>query len=388
MKELPNEYVAVVDEANKVETQSKRKWHYNSERINSVFATLRTFMENSTPANLKMLSIVVDAWERVDKHEFKNCEGGALRDAIKQALALPTQAGSEKQPLKLENGDILFRYVPHLAPGNLGVKALHGQRGGMQGVISSGQSKLQTNLEQYQLDQKVLKDTHKQTGLSEEQLKEVFDTSKAGESADLIQHVGIYVDYAKFRGVVEIGGWGVYQNSMQKHGNETIDLVVRFENSDAANAVGKNAYEASMANREPESYPGTDFVYMLENVSTCGVMTNETLQKVQNTKPKKHIVNQVFLHRPDEFVLAQKPVCSHFVHAVLWASLQVGVTVYAATHKDFDQIFKISPFQLWIAFLKKQGVWRKAKAECVGIQQNGEVCAVTDQDLKDWKVAA
>jgi hypothetical protein len=369
--------------------------HKPSPRLDAVFAASETFLRAKTPATLEMLSVQVNSWMKSDKREFANCDGHELQEAISKVLH---RVSHSPWDANLKNGDILFRYVPHLAPGNTWVKAWYGQRGMMQGKISAGQSDLQGRLGKYQSDKTTLRTTRQQTGVSEGQLREIFDTSTAGESADLIQHVGIYVEVGKgdrkLAGVVEIGLFGVYSkvygkgDSMEKHGKETIDLVVRFVKPEVASQVGKNAYKAGTTNWENEFYPIVkDFKYMINTPSTCGVLPKAKLEEVKKAETKGHVSN-FFIPANHGFKLAQRPVCSHFVHAILWASLEDGVTVNAATNKQFDQFFKISPFQLWNAFLNKQGVWAKAKANCVGIQQNGVVYPVTGDDLTDLKVAA
>ncbi len=369
--------------------------HKPSPRLNDVFAASDTFLRAKTPATLEMLSLHVNSWMESDKNEFKNCDGHKLQEAINRVLSRLSHSGWDAN---LKNGDILFRYLPHLAPGNILVEAGYGQRNLMHREISKGQSNLQGRLGKYQSDKTTLQTTSKQTGVSKEQLRQIFDTSKAGKSADLIQHVGIYVDLGepdlKYAGVVEIGPCGVYStlygngNTMKGHGEKLIDLVVRFVDPNVASRVGKFAYRAGKTNWENELYPIVkDFKYMQNTPSTCGVLPKAKLEEVKKAKIKGHLSN-FFIPADEGFKLAQRPVCSHFVHAILWASMEPGVTVNAATNKQFDQFFKISPFQLWNAFLKNQGVWAKQKAKCVGIQQNGVVYPVTTEDLKDLKLAA
>ena len=384
--DLRDEFVGVVVKGDDV----KRKAPSPTPRLKVVLDAFQTFREHPTLANLKMLSVAVETWAKVDRFEFKRVGGSPFQDAITAGLASSPQEGP-KPALKLENGDVLFRYVPHLAPGNTLVKVFCGQRGGMQGKISDGQSDLQGRLGKYRSDDKILQTTAEQTGLSKEQLQQIFDTSNAGHSADLIQHVGIYVNVAGFDGVVEIGLKGLYGNSMPDHGQKTIDLVVRFVQSDVAFRVGNNAYTAMETNWEFELYPMfADFKYMIDTPSTCGVLPKAKLQEVKKAQIEAHWTNYLtsFFSANQGFILAQRPVCSHFVHALLWASIEPDVTINAATNPQFNQFFKISPFQLWNAFLKKQGVWAKAEAKCVGIQQHGEVYPVTAKDLKDLQVAA
>lgn len=65
-----------------------------------------------------------------------------------------------------------------------------------------------------------------------------------------------------------------------------------------------------------------------------------------------------------------EPVCSHWVHAVLYAVLYGG-TVEVATRYETEHIFNISPNMLWHYFMTNRGVFRDQAVALVGVQHKG-----------------
>lgn len=74
-----------------------------------------------------------------------------------------------------------------------------------------------------------------------------------------------------------------------------------------------------------------------------------------------------------------EPVCSHFVHAILYACVIPEATVWAATKRETEHIFNISPNMLWHYFLNGLGVFRGQGAEFKGVQIKGRI----DQEKTD-----
>lgn len=348
--------------AQKFKTQCNRPGHYPSTRLKEVVWSLEQYLNGPSKGSLDLLGASVAKWRNTDPKEYTNVGGRDLSDAVDRLRFASDTTGAQS----LEDGDILFRYVPR------GID----QRGAMQSVISDGQQKLQTK-------QKEWMSLYREAGKDENLLKAVFDTSKGGQSADLIQHVGIYVQEELFEGVVEIGMWGVYGNSMEDHGVNLLDLVVRPENKGVAERIGDIAYKAKINNTGIKPYPFAfnDFRFLLRHETLGGVMSAHKLLAVEDAGRA--------CKASDAYKLSQILTCSHFVHAILWSAVDPAVTIKAATDKKFDSSFKISPSQLWGMFLKHQGIWEtKLRARCVGIQQDGNLYTLEEKDLRNLRVAA
>jgi hypothetical protein len=348
----------------------------------AVIDALNVFRERTTPGNLKLLIIRIDAWRKIaEGKDFSDCGGEALRKAIQEITKeVMTDPDPKGKPEPLEDGDILFRYIPH------GI----GQRGPMQRWIASSQN-----------DQRVLQAQYRGSGIREvtqspdhpDLLEYIFakrepgnvSPSSIGQSWDLIQHVGIYT---KARGVREIDIHGLSYNEVDKRkagedSSDEIDLVVRCDLAEKATKVSiithsVNAKELGFGSFGQKFYPVGDLIKLALFDATTGGVFSET------TRQKLHDLFFVHLKNKTMNQMAQAVVCSHFVHAVLWNAAEAMVTVRAATMHEFDNVFKISPSHLWRQFRKKQGVFDEPYllASFKGIQTKGRLYKMEREDLK------
>jgi hypothetical protein len=84
-------------------------------------------------------------------------------------------------------------------------------------------------------------------------------------------------------------------------------------------------------------------------------------------------------NKDNPYLMRHPVVCSHFVHAVMYAAIEHG-TLRTATDNTMDDIFKISPSHLWGQFRRGEGIWAKAGAKCAGLQQKGKLFPLSDPD--------
>lgn len=221
----------------------------------------------------------------------------------------------------LKPGDILFRWVPR------GI----GQRGAIQNLITAAQSK--------QMSTQYLR--HR-------------DDSAVQQSALVVQHVGIYTE----RGVREIGSGGLKYVAVQNRCN--YDLVVRSRAF--ADEIARVA-QLAMPDRRQFLYPVWD-LDIIARQPTYGYDACPVTQLHQA---------ELALHRgrSNPAKLKQAVVCSHYVHAVLYAASVPGATLRTATDHRWDRYFKISPSHMWTEFVSRKGLWAQLDAFYVGMQHQG-----------------
>jgi len=229
------------------------------------------------------------------------------------------------EPFGLVDGDILFRWVPRRI----------GQRKLIQGLITGAQVRQMTT-----------------------QYEHGLDSSAVEQSAMLIQHVGIYTGGGFVREVDSQNLRGdLYRNNItdRKH----YDLVVRSRGF--GEKIAHFARHA-IADRRQILYPIWDLLVCFSPTRGYGARNTAALNKAE-----------LRVHRGNSspFRLKQAVVCSHFVHAVLYAAVTPGGTLRTATDHEWDNIFKISPSHMWTEFLNHKGVWASLNAEYVGLQHRG-----------------
>ena len=239
----------------------------------------------------------------------------------------------------LVNGDILFRWVPR------GI----GQRGLVQSLISLAQAK--------QMDTQHLR--HR-------------DESAVQVSAMVVQHVGIFTD----RGVREVGNGGLMYNTIKtrKH----YDLVVRSRSFGAQIARFANM---AIPDLRQCFYP----VWDLDKIARNPTVGYDARPEAALHKAELVIHRQAARSKGRVYtnpaLMKQAVVCSHFVHAVLYAASVPGATLRTATDHKWDHIFKISPSHMWTEFIHKKGLWANLDAFYVGMQHKGILSRNIDSRL-------
>jgi len=359
--------------AQKFKDQCKRLGHLQSIRLKNAMKALDDFLvwyakkdtsqapDTKAHNSLYYLRASVVDWKSKDPKEFEHCGGPGLSAAIDALVRDAETAKSQAQEELLQDGDILFRYVPR------GMN----QRGPIQGLITAGQGL-----------QQLTQALWREPGAS------------VGTSWHLVQHVGIYLKGENaFNGVIEIDGNGLSRNNVANRVHE-YDLVVRCKDKGMAKKITQAAVKVKPMlsggqNSKTKTiwrYPLIDLFNLATHPHTGGALdggqfdnrTYETLVKLSR---------EYFVKNQDYDEMAQMVVCSHFVHAVLWNALwPYLVSIRAATDKRLDKVFKISPSHLWRQVRQdtKQGVWAKIDAEFVGLQQDGHLFCVPKAETKAY----
>jgi len=358
----------------------KQSWVLRTPALNNVTTALDNYVNLRTQEILEVLIDRVGVWENKNPKEFKNNGGPALRDAIEDEDFETENA--EHEPLK--DGDILFRYVPH-GVAQRDYSPLDDSRNKilpLQQMISVGQGL-----------QKATQFLRSGIGVREEKtldglLRFVFSKHgvnvkkpNMGGAWDRVQHVGIYTED---EGVIEIDGSGLSRNQVDKRndvlGHPEIDLVVRCDQDSMAKRVSEIARLTKPAKGQ-EHYPLQDLANLALKPHTGGEMTPTTFVHVGKQGLK-------FVGDGTQYKMDQTVVCSHFVHAVLWAAVDPAMTVRGTTMHAFENVFKISPAHLWTQFLSKGGVWKKLHASFKGVQQDGLIYEMKEENLEALAVAA
>lgn len=268
----------------------------------------------------------VTAWGKNRHSEFAARHGPELAHEVMVALA-----SSDQEHLKLVNGDILFRWVPR------GID----QQGKLQAVIATAQG--------------IQDDKHRGVGL---------EGTNVQVSAMVVQHVGIYADGK----VIEIGKSGLLRNPVINRTN--YDLVVRSRVhgtriADAArSALCGRAYYRHLIN---VAYPAWDLWTGAVQCTLPGapfLARDRILLQQDDAQYRKERQSNI---------LQQRVICSHFVNAVLYAAVRPGGTLATATNHAYDEIFKVSPAQMWREFLHRRGLWAETRAVFVGLQHKGSL---------------
>jgi hypothetical protein len=287
--------------------------HHKSPALRKVIANLGRYQYGPQVGLLSYHALIelrdsVVAWAKEEK-EFAARTGPELANEVMVEI-------EEFRALyfKLVPGDILFRWVP---------RGL-GQRGFQQTLISAAQ---------------LLQDLSSGGNIN------------LGLSAAIVEHVGVYAGSGL---VLEVGFGGARPGPVRNR--EHYDLVVRSPR------FGRDIAAVARQAGCGYSYPYSDIVKLSLNpyrgAALLDVYAKRLKDKDDNWKPAER--NR----------LRQCVVCSHFVNAVLYAVVKKG-TVATATDHEFDEVFKISPPQMWREFMFRQGLWREADAVFVGVQHKG-----------------
>jgi hypothetical protein len=326
---------------------------YKSAALKNVIAALRLY--HAAPLNSPLrYDLLVDLrdsvllWAERVKGEFLSRHGPELANEIMLELE-----ATHVEREELEAGDILFRWVPEgvdWAPENLGQRKAHEK------IFSGAQAKIISGA-QYRQDEvhSRMRDVFAQRrGWSVEELNELLGIN-IEQSANFVQHVGIY---AGEEIVIEVDCFGVYRNPLAKR--TQYDLVVRCGNHGQV-----IANKATRVSRTFHIYPFNDVGKVAKDCYLGTPLID--LRKAQLEESDRKYT------RSGGYALQQGVICSHFVNAVLYAALIHGGTISTATDHRFDDIFKVSPAQMWREFLYRQGLWARADACFVGLQHKGNL---------------
>ena len=96
---------------------------------------------------------------------------------------------------------------------------------------------------------------------------------------------------------------------------------------------------------------------------------------IKNCQHLQEIEKKIPKEKKEKFKIGLgkcQPVCSHFVHAVIYASVFEGTTVWAATLPETETIFNVSPNMLWHYFLNRLGVFYGVETTLIGVQYDGK----------------
>jgi len=297
--------------------------HKKSSELKNVINKLRLYHADRAVSLFLRAHLLIDlrdsvtVWGENNPREFRARHGPELEHEIRVALV-----SSDAEHLKLVNGDILFRWVP------FGID----QRRTVQAIIAFAQS-LQA-------------DRHLKVGL---------EGTAVDHSNICVQHVGIYADDK----VIEIGPGGLLRSSVINRPH--YDLVVRSRKHGQ-----RIANSARLAQAMGTQYPVWDLAiaawFTLPGTPLLGPESNFLRKSNFDYRQKQK----------DNF-LQQNVVCSHFVNAVLYAAVDPEGTLATATDHDYDEIFKVSPSQMWFEFLHRRGLWADTHAVFVGLQHKGNL---------------
>jgi len=331
--------------------------HHKSEELKDVIEKLGQYHENSTRDRLIHLRDSMVRWQEKNPWEFASRGGNALMTEVLHAVRglIGPAKPSVRNSLPLIDGDILFRWFPRGLKEKF--KDAPAERGILQGIISEGQM-IQDSVHQYtplEIDVEGLSVyLHRQDPL---------EGINVEHSVINLQHVGIYVNET----VIEIGPTGLERHTVA--GREHYDLVVRTRShgGEIAKTVllartGNDYWSASLLNRA--NYPVWDLLNVMIRrhrgaLARKGITEDHDFEKYSNNR----------------YVIQQRVICSHFVNAVLYMAFRRKGTIAAATSHEYDDIFKVSPAQMWKEFLYKQGVWAEPGVEAffAGLQHKGEI---------------
>ena len=312
--------------------------HHRSQSLKKVIAALAGYHQAPVgQGKLSALHKAITDWRWREPHEFRDRHGNDLQVEVEREMsgAIATKAAEkvkqehiEKELVagKLEDGDILFRLVSRK-----GKKQVKGERGLVQGMITLAQ------LLQYD--------------------------KGYGMSWDQIQHVGIYANGF----AIEIDKGGLEHKIVVDRPNN--DIVVRTAYGEQIAAIAENAQE----DLGQWVYPLNDLMNLAFRPGSGGVLS------ARDREQAWRLNDEGWAKRNR---MQQRVVCSHFVHAVLYAAIG-QVTLRTATHHKMDHVFKISPSHLWRQFRRGEGIWGIAGARCVGFQRKGTLYKLEDLDRFD-----
>jgi hypothetical protein len=188
---------------------------------------------------------------------------------------------------------------------------------------------------------------HKQKGLQGTTL---------GRSAFSVEHVGIYIGLGEVR---EIGPTGLERKRVAER--EHYDLVVRSE-----------VHGQDIANQAKSARCGQSLYYPLWDILTVSSTPHPGARLLDRERILLQMRDREW-KLPERNVLQQAVICSHFVNAVLYAAVRPDGTLATASDHCFDDLFRVSPSQMWREFIERQGIWREVNAIFVGIQHKGKL---------------
>ena len=320
------------------EEATRNALHHKSVELKDVIKRLRLYHgDRAVKATLREHLLMdlrhsVLTWQKKHPKEFAARHGHGLLDDILEEV---TSSGPEHLPLV--NGDVLFRWVPR------GVD----QRGGLQAVISGAQA--------------VQEDTHR---------KRLGEGVNLDVSSAVVQHVGVYSDH----GVIEIGGGGLGRNPVTTRTH--YDLVVRSQTHGE-----RIAQAARSATATGPAYLWALLKYPAWELASVMAVSFPGARLLARDRILLQLDDTQYRQKGQRNVLQQLVICSHFVNAVLYAAIRPGGTLATATDRAYDEIFKVSPAQMWREFMGKQGLWAQTHAVFVGVQHKGRLDRNVDPRL-------
>ncbi|WP_028866024.1 hypothetical protein [Psychromonas aquimarina] len=305
--------------------------HVKSKELKDVIKKLGLHHSRSAVCSALSNHLLIDLRDSVINWSIKHPKEFASRHGAELAHEVMAElASSSAEHLKLLDGDILFRWVPR------GIE----QRGALQSTISGAQA-VQDFRHRQLLNKKV----------------------NIQVSAMVLQHVGIYSSGL----VIEIGAMGLMRNPV--HEREHYDLVLR------SREYGRHiALTAKSALCGPRYYKVDHRCkYPVWDLASVAVIAHAGAPLLVREQINLQLDDRRHRQERQSYVLQQRVVCSHFVNAVLYASVRPQGTLAAATEHAYDEIFKIGPAQMWREFMLKQGLWAQLGAAFVGLQHKGSL---------------
>ncbi len=172
-----------------------------------------------------------------------------------------------------------------------------------------------------------------------------------------LQHVGIWCTGA----VVEVGGKGISRNAVSERSN--YDVVLRSPLF--ADRIAKKCTELHLP--IAQTYPIND----LNKLSKHPLETRGKIDDIWG----QLLIQEGDVHEEDRNSPQQRVVCSHFVHAVLYAAAYPGGSIAVATMHEYDDRFKISPEELYRQYRTDKGgtVISKFRFVMAGMQHRGRL---------------
>jgi hypothetical protein len=190
-----------------------------------------------------------------------------------------------------------------------------------------------------------------------------------------LQHVGIWHEDK----VIEVGGMKICRNDPSTRSH--YDVVLR---SPFADRISHTCSQLRLPVKQ--TYPVNDLWKISNNPkpTTRGKIDQIWAKlSVEKEVPKLLARGEIsYKHQP-----RQKVVCSHFVHAVLYAAAYPGGTIAVATSHEYNDYFKICPEHLYRQYLKNEGgtVISKFRFIFVGMQHKGILIPYRALYLVGWR---
>lgn len=302
--------------------------HYRSSELRDVSKKLELYHNDRAVSHTLRAHLLIDlrdaviAWRQKHPKEFAARHGPELEQEVRGALR-----ASDEDHLNLVNGDILFRWVP---------KGIN-QRGILQTMITTAQN--------------IQHDRHHQTGL---------EGTSVQVSTWVVQHVGIYADNT----VIEIGAGGLLRNPVINRPHYDLVARSRIHGTRIAHAAKSAAYHRRKIR---QAYPIWDLL-----TASC-LCTFPGARSLARDRILMQQDDTQYRRKRQGNILQQAVVCSHFVNAVLYSAVRPGGTLATATNHAYDEIFKVSPAQMWREFINGRGLWAETHAVFMGLQHKGNL---------------